>query len=295
MRSPVVTIDFHVTSDCSQDCPYCWGPKNFDQPVSTETAEKILEKIKAFGIRRVVFTGGDPLLRADLGRLIRFAKSLGLEVAVSTTGDHLTREFLDSYGNFIDLISLPLDGSSESVNSRTKGKGHFHAIMRALGLLSGYPSIDVKVCTPVTSINIRDIGKIARLLASWAERTGNRLFYNIFQTFPRSMVPRGWSTLLVSERDFRSLRKSLKGFQGLRINFLSNKTLDGLYVLIFPDGGLYLPSGGQYNFLGKFLKIDDLGAALAESDFAPRKHRRHSQEWEKMPPPTIEVATPGSI
>jgi hypothetical protein len=159
--------------------------------------------------------------------------------------------------------------------------------MNDLKLLTSYPSIDVKICTPVTKINIRDIKNIARLLARWGEGAGNRVFYNIFQTFPRSMIPRGWDTLLVSERDFSFLRKSFKAFQGLRTNFLSSQMLDRLYVLIFPDGGLYVPSGKQYNFLGEFLEIDDLQAILAESDFAAQKHRRHSQEWEKMPTPTV--------
>jgi organic radical activating enzyme len=283
LSKSVVTVDFHVTSECSQDCPYCWGPRDFKHPVSTSTAKEILQKIKGFGIRRVVFTGGDPLERTDLGRLVRFAKLLGLEVAVSTTGDHLTRTFLNRYGKFIDLISLPLDGSTESINSKTKKKGHFRAVTKALALLSRYPSIDVKICTPVTTLNIQDVENIAQLVARWAKRTRNRVFYNVFQTFRRSMVPRDWDNLLVSDRDFQSLRTSLRRFGGLRINFLSNRALDKLYVLIFPDGTLCVPSGERFDFLGKFLDVDDLETALGRSDFSARKHREHSLGWEKTP------------
>jgi len=50
------------------------------------------------------------------------------------------------------------------------------------------------------------------------------------------------------------------------INFLSRRTLDKLYVLIFPDGSLCVPSGKRYDFLGKFLDIDDLEAVLARSE-----------------------------
>ena len=283
MRKSVVTIDFHVTSECSQDCPYCWGPQDFKHPVSTATAKKILAKIRAFGIRRVVFTGGDPLERADLGRLVRYAKLLGLQVAISTTGDRLTSMFLERYGKFIDLVSLPLDGSNESVNSKTKKKGHFRAVMKAFRLLSRHPSIDVKICTPVTKFNIGDIRNIAQIVASQAAKTRNRVFYNIFQTFPRSMIPRDWGSLLVSDRDFQRIRTSLRGLRGLRINLLSRKTLDKLYVLIFPDGSLRVPSGERYDYLGKFLDIDNLGAALARSYFAARKHIEHSRGWEKTP------------
>ena len=70
----VSTVDFHITAKCSQACPYCWGPRRFRNPVDTETAQRILTRIKELGVRRVVFTGGDPLQRPDAPRLIRFAK-----------------------------------------------------------------------------------------------------------------------------------------------------------------------------------------------------------------------------
>lgn len=109
----LVTVDFHVTSDCNQECPYCWGPQGVEQ-VDTETASAIVRKVAAIGARRIVFTGGDPLLRDDIGILIETAAVAGLEVALSTSGDQLSREFLLRFGSLIDLISLPLDGASES-------------------------------------------------------------------------------------------------------------------------------------------------------------------------------------
>ncbi len=129
----VGTVDFHVTSDCNQECPYCWGPQGFQHPVKTKTAIRIIDRIKGIGAQRIVFTGGDPLRRSDIGNLIRHAKEIGLEVALSTTGDELKANFLRKYAQFIDLISLPLDGASEEINSRTKKSGHFAAIMKEPG------------------------------------------------------------------------------------------------------------------------------------------------------------------
>src|SRR5512139_767257 len=85
----VSTIDFHITARCSQACPYCWGPRRFRNPVDTETAYRIITRIKELGVRRIVFTGGDPLQRPDALDLIRYAKEAGLETALSTTGDFL--------------------------------------------------------------------------------------------------------------------------------------------------------------------------------------------------------------
>jgi len=281
MRPSVVTIDFHVTSECSQECPYCWGPLEIPA-LGTETARRIIDRISAFAVRRIVFTGGDPLQRADIGQLIRHAKRRGLEVALSTTGDKLTETFLRRYGRDIDLISLPLDGSCEAVNALTKKPGHFAAVMRALRRLSRHPHLDVKVCTPVTRKNLHDVPAIAVLVDRWARTVGNRVFYNIFQTFPRAMKPVTWDEWLVSDRQFRQLRRVVRAIRPrIRINFLSKRTLDRLYVMVFPDGSLVIPHGPAYASFGAFLQVKDLGAILARSRFDAVRHRRHASGWQK--------------
>ena len=282
MAKQVATIDFHVTSECNQSCPYCWGPQDFDNPVDTETALRIIDRVKEMHITRIVFTGGDPLKRADTGALIRHAKNMGLEVALSTTGDELTEAFLAAYGQYLDLISLPIDGSTEVINARTKEPGHFDAVMRALAMLRDYPEIDVKLCTPVTRHNLEVIPGIVDLAEAYAETTEARVFYNIFQAFPRALFPVAWESLLVTDDEFAALERRLAEQRTIRVNFLSHETLDRLYVMIFPDGSLTVPSGPDFMTLGPFLEIDDLDTTLDASRFDSAKHLRHSKGWSKV-------------
>ncbi len=277
------TIDFHVTSRCNQECPYCWGPQDFDETeVDSKTAAAIVRKIAQSGAQRIVFTGGDPILRSDIGMLIRLAKQGGLEVALSTTGDELTRSFARGYGGWIDLISLPLDGASESVSSQTKKKGHFTAIMNCLDFLAGFPAIDVKVATPVTLHNIHDIPAIVALLDERAAYMPNHLFYNVFQAYPRAMQPQAWDELVVSDDDFQSLKASVERSQhAFKINWLDHDSLDRLYVMVFPDGSLTIPSGSDYTNYGAFLEIKDIEEFLTTTDFDAPKHLRHSKGWSK--------------
>lgn len=282
MKNPIVTIDFHVTSECNQECPYCWGPQGFEKPVNGKVAARILNKVKELNIKRVVFTGGDPLKRNDIGILVRHAKEIGLEVALSTTGDELTSEFLKSSASFIDLISLPLDGSTEEINSQTKKSGHFKFIMKDLDLLRNYPGIDVKIGTPVTKYNLADIPNIFKLVESYSLTTKARVFYNIFQAFPRSMRQSDWNNLLVSENEFNELENLLTTrSHRIQFNFLSHKTLDKLYIMIFPDGQLVIPNGAEFFMYGKFLEIEDLNAVITSSRFDVKKHIQHSLGWGK--------------
>ncbi|MFN8471728.1 MAG: radical SAM protein [Anaerolineae bacterium] len=280
MSDKVATIDFHVTAACTQECEYCWGPPRRMAAIDTDTALAIIDRVRSFGVRRIVFTGGDPLLRRDIVPLIRHARGAGLEVAVSTTGDRLTRKFLDATQGCIALISLPLDGSDEARNARTKRPGHFAAIMAALDLLRNYPEIDVKVCTPVTRDGVDDVVNIAALTQAWADTTRNRVFYNVFQVFPRSWEPCNWEGLIVSDEAWERMVRQVEARHfHIRINFLSTATLDQLYVLILPDGGLYVPSGLTYHYFGQVLDIDNIDAILSASTFDSIKHLAHSHAW----------------
>jgi len=279
--SGVSTIDFHITAKCSQACPYCWGPRRFRNPVDTDTAQRILTRIKDLGVRRVVFTGGDPLQRSDASNLIRFAKEIGLETALSTVGDLVTLEILEQVSPYLDLISLPLDGSTEEINSRTKHRGQYAAVMRSLEWLRSHPNVDAKVCTPVTRHNLSDVPAIAGLVDGYSYTTQARVFYNVFQAFPRAMFTVKWDKLIVSDEEFSSLKDQIPAGMNIRINFLSHKTLDKLYVMVFPDGSMTIPKGGDYLNFGPFLDVKDFNEVLNASQFDSAKHLRHSRGWSK--------------
>ncbi|MEJ2600336.1 MAG: radical SAM protein [Anaerolineales bacterium] len=285
----VSTVDFHITAKCSQACPYCWGPRRFRNPVDTESAKRIIARIKELGVRRIVFTGGDPLQRPDALDLIRYAKETGLETALSATGDFLTPEILKGLSPFLDLISLPLDGSTETINSKTKHPGHFSAIMQSLDWLRAYPGIDVKVCTPVTRHNLSDIPAIAQLVEAYAQTTRARVFYNVFQAFPRAMFSVQWEKLIVSEDEFSQLKDQVGAKANIRINYLSHETLDKLYVMVFPDGSLTIPKGAEYLNFGPFLDVRDFDQVLNASQFDSAKHLRHSRGWAKGKMPIVEI------
>lgn len=281
----VSTIDFHITARCSQACPYCWGPRRFRTPIDTEMARRIITRIKDVGARRVVFTGGDPLQRADAPDLIRFAKESGLETALSTPGDFVTPDVLERLSPYLDLISLPLDGSTEEVNARTKHPGHFHSFIRSLQWLRSHPNIDVKVCTPVTRHNLHDVPAIAGLVEGYSYTTQARVFYNVFQAFPRAMFSVKWETLLVTDEEFSALEGQMEAGRNIQIHFLSHEILDRLYFMIFPDGSLIIPRGPEYLNFGPFLEVKDFDPFLDASQFDSLKHLHHSQGWGKEPIP----------
>ena len=167
--------------------------------------------------------------------------------------------------------------------------------MRSLDWLRSHPIIDVKVCTPVTRHNLSDVPAIARLVEEYSYTTQARVFYNVFQAFPRAMFSVKWEKLIVSDEEFSALKGQVGAKTNIRINFLSHATLDKLYVMVFPDGSLTIPKGADYLNFGAFLEVKDFEHVLNASQFDSAKHLHHSRGWGQGSLPVRQILNANRI
>lgn len=81
-----------LTQRCNFNCRYCHHEGEF-QSDGEMTCEEVLRIVKIaheLGVKRVKYTGGEPLLREDLTEIIRGSVEIGLEdVAITTNGSLL--------------------------------------------------------------------------------------------------------------------------------------------------------------------------------------------------------------
>jgi len=280
--SSVVTLDFHVTSRCLQACPFCAPPELANDELDTQKAAAVVRKARALGVPRIVFTGGDPLLRSDAGILLRLARQERLESELATPGEKLTTGFLRAYGRWIDRLALPLDGPNEAVSSRTKSPGHFDATLRNLRLLAEFPGIDLKINTAVTTHNLDAVPDLLILLDGIAPTLPNRLTLDVYQRYPRTAAAGtpGWA---VSDEAFDGLRALEQGARHpYRVNWIDRHATSGLYLTVLPDGRLMVYAEGQAHDLGPFAEIRDLDAALAGSPFNAPRHLERGLGWASL-------------
>lgn len=125
------TIDYtriSVTSDCNLRCFYCKRespgiPTPDDQQMKTGEIKTLIELLAEMGIRKIRFTGGEPLLRPDIVDLVQIAKSTtGIETVSLTTNGTLLEKHFEA------LVSAGLDGINLSID--TLNKQRFFAITR---------------------------------------------------------------------------------------------------------------------------------------------------------------------
>jgi len=116
-----LTVSWAITRRCRQKCSYCGVVIPKDE-LPTEEIFIIIDKLSRFGTERISFTGGEPLLREDLGLIIDYAKSKNIASVVNTNGDLLSQS-LDKLSN-VERITMSFDGPDEVHKEIKRGNAH---------------------------------------------------------------------------------------------------------------------------------------------------------------------------
>lgn len=166
-------VEIESTNKCARECSYCSYYSNPRVDVSKElTCEDwfpIIKNISDSGVFYLRFTGGDPFTRRDdLLKMIKYADSLGLMVSIGsdltlTTEDDI--KFLSTLTNFV-FLQTTLDGSTEAICERYRGKGNFHKVMKGIALLNRH-KVPFIVGTVLTKHNKHDIFNIGSLISEY--------------------------------------------------------------------------------------------------------------------------------
>lgn len=133
------SLYLHPTFKCNQQCIYCYNKKDREESsageLTTEEWFGVLDQAKEFGIRNVVFTGGEPLLREDIFELASHANGIGMRSQLLTNavliGEHNIGDIMNSFGT----VGFSLDSHVEERNDFLRGRHSYRATIDAMRML----------------------------------------------------------------------------------------------------------------------------------------------------------------
>ena len=110
LKAPL-SICWQITTKCNLNCKYCISSSgcNGIYGLDTNTAKRIINQFGELGVNRLDFTGGEPLLRTDLGQLIDCAKENNISTIVTTNTLLLTNKNIEVLKK-ADLVQISIDG-----------------------------------------------------------------------------------------------------------------------------------------------------------------------------------------
>jgi cyclic pyranopterin phosphate synthase len=174
-RRPITYLRISVTDRCNLRCVYCmpeaglpWIPKA--EILSFEEIERVVDAAAAVGVRSIRLTGGEPLIRPDLPRLVRMLAAIpGItDIALSTNGMMLADQVAALVAAGLHRVNVSLD---------TLREDRFFAIARRRGLERVLAGIDAALAAGLAPVKIncvvmrgRNDDELAELAALTRER-----------------------------------------------------------------------------------------------------------------------------
>jgi radical SAM protein with 4Fe4S-binding SPASM domain len=158
-----------ITTLCNSKCVYCPpGRVVKGNGPSIETLKKLFHQMFSMGVRQISLTGGEPLLRQDLGQIVIAAKNTGLDILILTNGTLLTEQRGQSLINagvsgfivsmdtldsksYMDLRGIPIHDALRGIDSLQKIKYE-------------NPEVTTCVTSVITRHNIANVASLANYL-----------------------------------------------------------------------------------------------------------------------------------
>ncbi|MGQ9546835.1 MAG: radical SAM protein [Dehalococcoidia bacterium] len=183
-KRPIV-VSYEVTLSCNCNCRHCdlGGIIKDEKQIKAEEYRDITRRLKPLAAQ---ISGGEPLLRKDIGAIVRAIKQGGVQYAILVTNGALLNEnnYLELREAGVDQFSVSLDFADERHDEFRQRPGLFRRLDQVLPRLAKFGFRDIILNTAITKANVREILPLAKKAAEWgvdisysaytALRTGNK-------------------------------------------------------------------------------------------------------------------------
>ncbi len=164
MRGPKSAI-IAVTLRCNAKCSMCdiWKHGSTD-----EIQPEVYRRLPA-SLREANLTGGEPLLRKDLGEVIRSLRLVNpkMRIVLSTNGllPERLSQLLEESGDISVRVSI--DAIGEKHDAIRGVEGAYERALRSIEVAIKHGVNDIGICTTITRENSNEADKVQMLAASY--------------------------------------------------------------------------------------------------------------------------------
>ncbi|MDR1038944.1 MAG: radical SAM protein [Deltaproteobacteria bacterium] len=180
-KRPVIV--WNVTRACNLSCLHCYASATAGKApdeLSPEEALVLVRSLTGYGAPVILFSGGEPLMRPDIFRLIGEAVNGGSRAVLSTNGlllDARTTARLAGIG--LSYVGISLDGLEERHDAMRGRPGAFGEALRAVDTALD-AGLKVGLRLTLTKSNLHDLEGVFDLMA--ARRIPRACFYHLVDT-----------------------------------------------------------------------------------------------------------------
>ena len=175
---PIVTL--YVTEGCNLKCVMCSYRDSLPNELSLLEIENLASRLHEYGLRHIVYSGGEPLTRRDFPLICKIFSRFGVKQTLLTNGLLLEKR-LDEIQNCCTEIIVSLDGATPDVHNAIRGVDSFDLILRGIRkAVSMVGTFSVSIRCVIQKKNFREIGEIVDLAKSLSVHRVSFLAADVF-------------------------------------------------------------------------------------------------------------------
>lgn len=166
-----VMMTWEITYKCPTKCVSCarWKSHLTGDELTTQEGKHLIDDAYRLGVRLLVLSGGDPLMRKDCTTLGRYARKKGMRTVLCTNGFNITTKNIGDLLDGFDVFELPMESMIPELHDLVRGiKGGFERTQAAIRLLekSKQPHHGIEITTVVRDNNYTEVAEINRVFAA---------------------------------------------------------------------------------------------------------------------------------
>lgn len=169
----------NVTGRCNSRCGYCmaWRKKDTGGEPTSAELKSLLAQVAGLGCTGVGFSGGEPLLRDDLGECIESAVGHGLSTWLVTNGLVLTGDRVSGLAaSGLEGLSVSLDSLDPEIYRDIRGVG----LKKVLANVVNAARLDLLTMGIAVTISTRNVLKL-RELVDFAADFGLQVSFQLYE------------------------------------------------------------------------------------------------------------------
>ncbi|MBM3483570.1 MAG: radical SAM protein [Alphaproteobacteria bacterium] len=174
-------IDLNITNRCNLECIYCSfssTPSRAEPEIPPREVHTLLDRAAAMGVRVIHFSGGEPIIRADMPEFIAHATDLGFKMRMHSNGSLFTETRLRKVWDAgLRQVLISLDGFAANHDFHRAKPGLYAKTLQGISnaVAMGF---SVRVNAVATTLNVDEIPALLPMLAGMGVNTFT-VFYQI--------------------------------------------------------------------------------------------------------------------